>query len=163
MSAVAAVSPENRAERPVASADAGHRWRPRLSLTPSAQRELVLVLLLLLCYGFFRQIPAWNEYSRYDLVVALVDDHTARIDRYHENTGDKAYYRGHYYSDKPPAAALLGVPVYAAMRGVAAFTGVAPPDARQVVHMLAFAVSGIPTVLLALLLLRFLRPLVGEW
>ncbi len=59
-------------------------------------RRVILALLLLVFYGFFRQVPAWNEYSRYDLVVALVDDGTTRIDRYHENTGDKAFYNGHY-------------------------------------------------------------------
>jgi hypothetical protein len=146
---------------PAAAPATPRRLRPRL--TPPAQRELILALLLLLCYGLFRQVPAWNEHSRYDLVVALVDDHTTRIDRYHENTGDKALYDGHYYSDKPPGTALLGAPVYAAMRGVSALAGAGRPDPGSVMPALAFAVAGIPTVLLALLLLRFLRPLVGEW
>ncbi len=160
MSAVADVPTDDRGRELAAAPAAPTRRGPRL--TPSAQRELILVLLLLLCYGFFRQVPAWNEHSRYDLVVALVDDHTVRIDRYHENTGDKALYNGHYYSDKPPGAALLGVPVYAAMRGVAALAGAGQPSSGAVLHALAFVVCGIPTALLALLLLRFLRPLVGE-
>lgn len=165
MSAVAeapAPAPE-RAEAPPTPRAARPRGVRRPRLDAVAWRELVLVLLLLLCYGFFRQVPAWNEFSRYDLVVALVDDHTTRIDRYHANTGDKALYNGHYYSDKAPGSALLGVPVYALIRAVSNLTGAGRPDPGWVVQALAFAVSGIPTALLSLLLLRFLRPQVGEW
>src|SRR5204862_8044395 len=107
-------------------------------------------------------VPACNDDSRCDLVVALVDDHAARIDGYQENTGDKALYNGHSYSGQPPGTALLGAPVYAALRGVSALAGAGRPDPGSVMPALAFAVAGIPTVLLALLLLRFLRPLVGE-
>lgn len=32
-----------------------------------------------------------------DLVRALVEDRTTRIDRFHENTVDKSYFEGHYY------------------------------------------------------------------
>src|SRR6266516_7219494 len=78
--------------------------------TGPVQRQIVLALFLILCYGFFRQVPLWNENTRYDLVLALVDDHTTIIDRYHENTGDKAIYKGHYFSDKAPGSAFLGVP-----------------------------------------------------
>lgn len=139
------------------------RRLPRWRLTASVQRELILGLFLLLCYGFFRQVPGWNEYSRYDLVVALVDDRSTRIDRYHKNTGDKAFSNGHYYSDKAPGASLLGVPAYGLIRGVSGLTGAQRPGAEVVIHILAFVTAGIPTMLLAILILRFLRPLVGEW
>ncbi|MGH2441947.1 MAG: hypothetical protein ACRDFX_02140, partial [Chloroflexota bacterium] len=39
--------------------------------------------------------------------------HTLRIDRYHQNTWDKAAYKGHFYSDKAPGTAVLGAVVYA--------------------------------------------------
>ncbi|HEU5326579.1 MAG TPA: hypothetical protein VFU78_00725, partial [Thermomicrobiales bacterium] len=78
-------------------------WR----LAPAAWREVILLLLLLLVYGFTYQSFGWNETSRYDLVQALVDEHTTRIDRTHDNTGDKAFYKGHWYSDKAPGGALL--------------------------------------------------------
>ena len=58
----------------------------------------------------------WNQNSRFDLVVALVEDHTFQIDKYVANTGDYALYDGHYYSDKAPGMALLGLPVYSAFR-----------------------------------------------
>src|SRR5205823_2491748 len=118
--------------------------------------------LLMLCYGFFRQLPLWNEYSRYDLVRAIVDDHTARIDPYESNTGDKAFFDGHYYSDKPPGSSLLGVPVYALLRGVWGLLSADQPDDPTLIHALTFTVSGLSTVVLSLLLFRFLRSLVPE-
>jgi hypothetical protein len=136
---------------------------PRAPLAPWAQREIILALLLLLCYGFFHQEPGWNEKSRYDLVLALVDDHTTRIDLYHENTGDKAFYNGHYYSDKAPGTALLAVPTYIVIRALSALWGTGTLGLEQVMPAFAFTTAGIPTVLLALLLLRLLRPLVDEW
>ena len=130
--------------------------------TAVAQREIILALTLLLCYGFFRQVPAWNENSRYDLVRALVDDGTTRIDPYHQNTGDKALYNGHYYSDKAPGTSFLGVPIYLLLKLAAGIAGSGTPDPERAIEALTFAVSAVPTVLLVLLLLRFLRPQVGE-
>lgn len=135
------------------------RW-PRLG--SRARREIILALALLFCYGFFRQVPAWNEYSRYDLVRALVEEGTTSIDRYHENTGDKAFYDGHYYSDKAPGTALIGVPVYLLLTAAFNAAGAGTPDPLTAVQALAFVESGVFTVLLVLLLLRFLRPAVGE-
>ncbi len=126
------------------------------------RREMLLALLLLFCYGFFRQVPVWNEYSRYDLVRALVEDGTTSIDRFQGNTGDKAYYQGHYYSDKAPGTALMGVPVYLLVTLTAHAVGVETPAPLDAIEALVFVECGVLTVLLVLLLLRFLRPVVGE-
>jgi hypothetical protein len=73
--------------------------------------------LLLVCYAYFPPRWAdWNQNSRLDLVLAIVDDQSATIDKYVQNTGDYAYFDGHYYSDKAPGTAFLGVPVYAVLR-----------------------------------------------
>jgi hypothetical protein len=78
---------------------------------------LALFLVVLSCYAYFLPRWAdWNQNSRFDLIVALVDNHTFAIDSYVANTGDYAAYDGHYYSDKAPGMALLGVPIYAALR-----------------------------------------------
>jgi hypothetical protein len=50
------------------------------------------------------------------MVVAVVDDGTFQIDDYVENTVDYAKVGEHYYSDKAPGAAFLGIPVYAALK-----------------------------------------------
>ena len=126
------------------------------------QRQLFLALALLLAYGLFIQLPAWNEYSRYDLVRAVVEEGRTTIDSFHENTGDKALKDGHYYSDKAPGTAILGVPVYGAFKAASALGGNAAPDQVDAVAALAWAISGLTTVALVVLLVRFLIPLTGE-
>ena len=85
-----------------------------IAKTPLA--SLVFVVLFL-TYAYFMVDPIWNGWSHMDLTRALVEDHTARIDRFQENTGDKSRFQGHYYSDKPPGLSLLAVPGYAAYFG----------------------------------------------
>jgi hypothetical protein len=81
------------------------------------RQHVALLLIALTCYAYFLPRWAdWNQNSRFDLIVALVDDHTLQIDSYVANTGDYALYDGHYYSDKAPGMAALGMPVYAAFR-----------------------------------------------
>jgi hypothetical protein len=85
---------------------------------PRAERFLALGIfaLLFVSYAYFYQGGGWNENSRMDLTRALVDDHSFNIDRYHRNTGDKARFEGHYYSDKAPGTSLAAVPAYALVR-----------------------------------------------
>src|SRR5262249_62430349 len=67
-------------------------------------------LALFVTFAWFYQAGGWNQNSRFDLVRAIVDEGTLRIDDYHRNTGDKARWNGHYYSDKAPGLALAAVP-----------------------------------------------------
>src|SRR5262249_27810441 len=97
--------------------------------------------------------------SRYDLARAIVTDHSTRIDAYQENTGDKAFYHDHYYSDKPPGSSLLVVPTYVLLRAVSYDQ---PPDADLAMQAFAFTASAVPTVIVVLLLRRVLQPVVGE-
>lgn len=79
--------------------------------------EFALFLLLLVCYTYV--FPRWadpNQNSRLDMVVAVVEDGTFQIDKYVHNTVDYAKVGEHYYSDKAPGAALLGIPLYAGMK-----------------------------------------------
>lgn len=80
--------------------------------------ELWLFLLLLVSYTYF--LPRWadqNQNSRLDMVIAVVEDGTFRIDTYVANTVDYARVGEHYYSDKAPGAAFLGIPAYAVLKG----------------------------------------------
>ncbi|MCB0150355.1 MAG: hypothetical protein KDE01_22240, partial [Caldilineaceae bacterium] len=73
---------------------------------------LGIFLLLLLCYTYI--FPRWadpNQNSRLNMVFAVVEDGTFQIDRYVSNTVDYAKVGEHYYSDKAPGVALLGIPV----------------------------------------------------
>ncbi|MBI3243387.1 MAG: hypothetical protein HYZ49_13945 [Chloroflexi bacterium] len=88
-------------------------------ITRERLNTLMLFLLLLASYSY--TFPRWadpNQNSRLDMVVAVVDDGTFQIDKYVANTVDYAKVGGHYYSDKAPGAAFLGIPVYAALKVV---------------------------------------------
>jgi hypothetical protein len=75
--------------------------------------ELLLFFLLLITYVyFFPRWADWGQNARLDFVLSIVDKGTFSIDEYYQNTGDYAFFEGHYYMDKAPGVALLGVPVY---------------------------------------------------
>jgi hypothetical protein len=95
-------------------------------------RTLGFGLLLWLTYAYFIPSPSWNPNSRFDLTLALVDHHSLRIDDYHDNTGDKAASRGHYYSDKAPGVSFLAIPAYAAFRSLWLMAGKDLPATKVV-------------------------------
>lgn len=86
------------------------------SSLPAKAIPLIKYLALFLTFAWFYQAGGWNQNSRFDLVRALVEEGTLRIDDYHRNTWDKARFEGHYYSDKAPGLALVAAPVVAAAR-----------------------------------------------
>jgi hypothetical protein len=89
------------------------------SMKPETLTRLFIFFVLLFSYGYF--FPRWadpNQNSRLDMVVAVVDDGTLQIDKYVENTVDYAKVGEHYYSDKAPGIAFLGIPVYWGLRMV---------------------------------------------
>ena len=53
-----------------------------------------------------------NANRYFDLTHSLVDNHTTTIDAYHENTIDKGFRDGHYYSLGLPGPSLVGIPAY---------------------------------------------------
>jgi hypothetical protein len=79
----------------------------------SRKKRLALAAILLvgLSYATMIQSFSWNQTSHYDLIRALDQDRTT-IDSYQENTGDKAYYKGHWYSARAPGLALFALPFY---------------------------------------------------
>jgi 4-amino-4-deoxy-L-arabinose transferase-like glycosyltransferase len=92
---------------------------------------LTIFLVLLVCYTyFFPRWADWAQNARMDLVLAVVDRHTLSIDDYYNNTGDYAYFEGHYYADKSPGPSLLALPVYQVFKWVATL----PPVARLMEH-----------------------------
>jgi hypothetical protein len=167
---------DTRLERNDISDDRSHRAGERL-------RAALLFGILVACYLYF--FPRWadpNQNSRLDMVFAVVEDGTFQIDKYVENTVDYAKVGGHYYSDKAPGSAFLGIPVYAALKRVlnapvidgvmgwlshsAAFQATLNPEGTGVLgHKVRFAVaqvavtaiaSALPTALIGALMYRLL-------
>jgi hypothetical protein len=85
-------------------------WARRVSYRPAA----AVFALLLGTYAYFYQAGGWNQNSRFDLVRAMVEDGSLRIDRFEKNTGDDSRKDGHWYCDKAPGASWLCTPTYAA-------------------------------------------------
>ncbi len=77
------------------------------------KRRLALAAIVLVgvAYATMIQSFSWNQTSHYDLIRALNQDQTT-IDQYQENTGDKAFYKGHWYSARAPGLALFALPFY---------------------------------------------------
>jgi hypothetical protein len=78
----------------------------------------LLFILLFVSFAYFYQAGGWNQNSRFDLVRAITNEHTLNIDPFRHSTGDKAFFNGHYYSDKAPGIALAAVPLVAAARPI---------------------------------------------
>ena len=91
---------------------------------------VLLGLVTFLSFIYFYEGGGWNQNSRFDLLRAIVERHTLQIDAYHENTQDKAYVRGHYYSDKAPGLVFLAVPFALAARSALRVLGVDPESPR---------------------------------
>jgi hypothetical protein len=91
-------------------------WQTRAHASRSSVLAALILFLLLLGMStyFLPRWADWNQNSRFNLVVALVERGEVFIDAFVDNTGDYAFYQGHYYSDKAPGLALVAVPVYAA-------------------------------------------------
>lgn len=112
----------------------------------------LLVLLGWFSAAYFApRDPGWNVNSRLALVYAVVDEHRLTIDSFHERpgyaTGDKAFFDGHFYSDKVIGNALFAVPPYQVARWL---TPALSPEAKRWVCT-AFTVGLAFGLLLALM------------
>lgn len=147
------------------------------------RRQVLIFLVLLVCYAyFFPRWAEWNQNSRMDLTLSIVEQDRFVIDDYYENTGDYAVYGDHIYSDKAPGLSFLGVPAYAAFRLLARVpiveellqklgttealkatlrergTGLLEEKVRfaAALYFVTFFVVSLPSALLGVLLYRFL-------
>lgn len=103
---------------------------PASSPPPYRKQAILLGVASFLSFVYFYEGGGWNQNSRFDLLRAIVEHHTLQIDVYHENTQDKAHYRGHYYSDKAPGLVFLAVPFAVAARPAMRAVGIDPESAR---------------------------------
>ena len=124
----------------------------RVPENSSFHRKIAMLLGVVTFFSFiyFYEGGGWNQNSRFDLLRAIVERHTLQIDAYHENTQDKAHFRGHYYSDKAPGLVFLAVPFALAARPALGMLGVDPESPRGEIA-LSYVVSAgavaLPTAL----------------
>ncbi len=137
---------------PTASEAAGPSWTVGLALVAVA---VFLVVATQRRYG------GWNDTSRLAMVEALVEHGRLWVDgtEMGRKSGDVCMIGGRYYSDKPPAVALLAVPVYAAevARGIRFAT-----DLPRAYYWTTLLSIGLTTWLGLLYLASFLRRVVAD-
>src|ERR1700691_1170383 len=120
---------------------------------------LAAILLVGLSYATLIQSFSWNQTSHYDLIRTLNNGGTT-IDKYQANTGDKAYYKGHYYSARAPGLALIALPFYDALNVVGAESWtdahVAPPNhpGDEMIYLIGLWGNVLPGLLLLVLVWR---------
>jgi hypothetical protein len=91
----------------------------------------LLFAVLLLCYAYVHQGPNHQiARTRLDLLYSLVLHGEVHIDRYHQNTSNKAVYGGHYYSDKAPLTVMIALPAFAAAIAIEKGLGIDPESPR---------------------------------
>jgi hypothetical protein len=118
-----------------------------------ARRSIVLAVALLASYAYFYEGGGWNQNTRFDLVRAIVERHTVRIDAYAGNTGDRAEFEGHFYTDKAPGASLTAVPAVALARVALSIAGrdlLLPDTIAWLSHVATVAAAGVPAALASL-------------
>lgn len=113
---------------------------------------LLYALLAILVIPVFPHFPSPNEYSRWALDAAIVDFHTIEVTPVLRSTGipilDLADVGGRLFSNKPPGAALVVLPIYALVRAVAG-----PPSIetmRMTLTAIRLAGATLPVILLTL-------------
>jgi hypothetical protein len=118
---------------------------------------LAAILLVGLAYATIIQDFSWNQTSHYDLIRSLDKDRT-NIDSYQENTGDKVFYKGHFYSARAPGLALFALPFYDTLNlvdaGKVARSSEALRGEDEMIYLIGLWGNVLPGLLLLLLVWR---------
>ena len=121
------------------------------------RRRLALAALLLLGvgYGTLIQSFSWNQSSHYALIRAI-DHGKTTIDPYARETGDRARYRGHWYSARAPGLALFSEPWYQLLKRTGtrewAYDSPAQRNDDELIWAIGLWGNVLPGMLLALLI-----------
>lgn len=123
----------------------------------SKRFALLAIVLVGVAYATMIQSFSWNQTSHYDLVRSLNVEQT-NIDRFQENTGDKVFYKGHWYSARAPGLALFALPFYDTLKGLDAEKWTRSSEALrgedEMVYLIGLWGNVLPGLLLLLLVWR---------
>jgi hypothetical protein len=118
---------------------------------------LLAILLVGVAYATMIQSFSWNQTSHYDLIRSLNVEQT-NIDQFQENTGDKVFYKGHWYSARAPGLALFALPFYDTLKGLDAEKWTRSSEALrgedEMVYLIGLWGNVLPGLLLLLLVWR---------
>jgi hypothetical protein len=124
---------------------------------PSRRLALVAILFVGLAYATMIQSFSWNQTSHYDLVRSLNVESTS-IDAFQQNTGDKVFYKGHWYSARAPGLALFALPFYDTLKALDAEKWARAREAArgedEMIYLIGLWGNVLPGLLLLLLVWR---------
>jgi hypothetical protein len=86
------------------------------------RERLLLALVAVSTLGVINP-PNVQDITRLSLSRSIAERGSVDIDPYHRLTTDRAFYNGHWYSDKAPGISLLAIPTVEALRGIDAISG----------------------------------------
>jgi hypothetical protein len=137
---------------------AGSRSRAFAPLPrPRGRLALAAVLLVGLAYATMIQSFSWNQTSHYDLIRSLNVERTS-IDGLQQNTGDKVFYKGHWYSARAPGLALFALPFYDTLKALDAEKWARAREAMrgedETIYLIGLWGNVLPGLLLLLLVWR---------
>ena len=113
-----------------------------------------------LLYSYFYQGGGWNQNSHFDTVRAIVETGSIEITPFAANTGDVGYLHDRVYSNKGPGLSLWLLPFYAVLSQLpmsVANETEAFLQVNKIAHALSFIASGLPAVLLIVVMYRNCR------
>jgi hypothetical protein len=128
-------------------------------MTPTDRDRLlywILGVALVVSYAYFYQGGGWNQNSRFALVRAITERDTLQIDEYRGTTGDRAVWKGHFYSDKAPGVSLLALVPVDIVRALNSAMNVAHDSDEAITrtsYLATVLVSGLSTTVAALCVL----------
>lgn len=123
---------------------------------PDRRAAATLGVVLFFSYAYFYQAGGWNQNSRFALIRAVIERSTLSIDAYAAQTGDRALWQGHFYSDKAPGQSMMAFPAVAAARLISRAARVDPesfPGLAWTSYVAAVVTSSLLTVVAALALM----------
>ena len=104
----------------VCGGDPPNTLQRHMSRTRIAWNEVIVLALVAVAALAFVYPINWQDVSRLGLTESIALRGSLRIDPYASQTGDKASFGGHIYSDKAPGMSFAALPTFEAMRVVGA-------------------------------------------
>lgn len=134
--------------------------RMKTLLNNDGQAMLLLAGVFCFLFAYFFQGGGWNQNSHFDTIRSVVERHALDITPFAKNTGDVARHDGKVYSNKGPGLAFVAAPIYFVLdRAERVLARNADPVSKATfnAHVLSFFTSGLPGVVLVLVLYLHFR------
>ena len=119
--------------------------------------EIVLFGMVLFTASYFSHpVDLDNVSSRFFMLSSIVDFRTLSLDAYKDRTGDVSFFGGRHYSNKSIGTAVLGVPVYWALRQIPPFRD-QPPLTMPQRYVVRVVTTTLPFAILAITMFRLAK------